>query len=217
MPVELNLDSGADAAQSANVRERILDAARAEFAESGLRASSVRVIAANANVTAAMINYYFGSKRALYDQIVQEAQADLQGRLMRALAGAAPTELAPRLAAAYFDFLAEEHDFQRLILREVLDSGEGIGGYAQRYVAPMGALFAQRFGDADATVQAAISLFGAIAGYFLYSPVLAELLDDDPMSPERLAMRRRHIMSLADLLVRDIGATPSDDEKGRKR
>lgn len=215
MPAEMNMGSVADDGSS-SVRERILDAARAEFAGNGLRATSVRVIAANADVTAAMINYYFGSKRALYDQIVEAAQADLRARLMRALAGAAPAELPARLAAAYFDFLAEEHDFQRLILREVLDSGEGLTGYVSRYVAPIRALFAARFGDDDATAQAAISLFGAIAGYFLYSPVLAELLDDDPMSPERLAVRRRHVMSLADLLVRDIGATPNDD-KGKKR
>ena len=216
MPVEVNNGSGADAAQAANVRERIVAAARAEFAKLGLRATSVRVLAAKADVTAAMINYYFGSKRALYDQIVEEAQADLRARVARALAGATPAELASRLAAAYFDFLAEEHDLQRLILREVLDSGEGLGGYVERYVAPMRALFAARFGDDDATAQAAISLFGAIAGYFLYSPVLGELFGDDPMSPERLANRRRHVMALADLLVEDIGATPSN-EKRKKR
>ena len=191
------------------MRQRILHAARSAFAAHGLRATSVRGIATRADVTAAMINYYFGSKRALYDEVVSEAQAALQARVARAMGGATAADLPSRLAGAYFDFLAEEHDFQRLILREVLDSGEGISGYVERYVAPLSALVSARFGDDEATVQAAISLFGAIAGYFLYAPVLAELLDSDPTSRDRLAQRRRHVMALAELLAEQARETPT--------
>ncbi len=191
-------------------RERIIDAARAEFAARGRSASSVRTIAARAGVTAAMINYHFGGKRALHDLIVEQAQANLQSRFFSAFVDAEPSEVPSRLAAAYFDFLVEEHDFQRLILREVLDSSEGLSGYAERYIAPLGVLFKRRFGDHDATVQAAISLFGAIAGYFLYGSVLSELLEEDPMSPERLAARRRHVMALAEHLTEDLGDGPSE-------
>lgn len=217
MPSEMSDTAGAEAPEASGARERILDAARAEFAAHGLRATSVRGIAANAEVTAAMINYYFGGKRALYDQVVEEAQADLGRRVGRALAGANRAELPSRLAATYFDFLVEERDFQRLILREVLDSGEGISGYARRYVSPLAALVSARFGDDEATLQAAISLFGAIAGYFLYAPVLGELLGDDPMSSERLASRRRHVMALADLLAREIGDEIGHEPKKKRK
>jgi AcrR family transcriptional regulator len=137
-----------------------------------------------------MINYYFGSKRALYDQVVAEAQARLHARLGATLADG-PS--APRLAAAYFDFLAEDRLMQRLILREVLD---GEGEHLSELVRPLRALLTEHFGG-ETAVQSAISLFGAIAGYFIYEPALAGLLGRDPLSPTALAERRRHVIELA--------------------
>ena len=175
----------------AGVRERILVAALDELAARGLKASSVRTIAAKAGVTAAMINYYFGGKEALYEGVVAEAQARLHARLGAAIAvrGAAATEL----AGAYFDFLAEEGQMQRLLLREVLDGG------ADRFpelIRPLRALLQERFGGHPA-LQGALSLFGAIAGYFIYAPVLGELVGADPLSAKALAERRCHIINLA--------------------
>jgi AcrR family transcriptional regulator len=187
---EIALNSGS----VEGVRERILAAARAELASHGLGASSVRTIARAAGVTPAMINYYFGGKRALYDSVVDEAQARLHARLAEALA-CGPS--APRLAAAYFDFLAEDRQLQRLLLREVLD---GNGERFPELVRPLRELLVTHFGADEAVVQSALSLFGAIAGYFVYAPVLGELLGVDPLSPAALACRRRHIVELASQL-----------------
>ncbi len=173
------------------VRERILAAALDELAARGLEASSVRTIARDAGVTPAMINYYFGGKRALYETVVAEAQARLHARLGAALAEG-PS--AAGLAAAYFDFLAEEGQMQRLLLREVLDGG---GARSAELVRPLRAILTAYFGDDDRAVQGALSLFGAVAGYFIYAPVVGELLGGDPLSPEALARRRRHVIQLA--------------------
>ncbi len=181
------------------VKQRIVEAGRAEFARHGLSAGSVRTIAERAGVTAAMINYYFGGKRALYDAVVTEAQARLRERLSPALAGGR-AGLAPRLAGAYFDFLADDQELQRLLMREVLDQGEGVREVAARYVEPLRALFEHHFGADDEAAHLAISLFGAIAGYFLYEPVLGAFLGADPHSPDALARRRRHVVQLATLL-----------------
>jgi len=48
--------------------------------------------------------------------------------------------------------------------------------------------------------EAVISVFGAIAAYFLYEPVMADFLGEDPRSEDRLARRRKHIINLAALL-----------------
>ncbi|MBW2461853.1 MAG: TetR/AcrR family transcriptional regulator [Deltaproteobacteria bacterium] len=176
--------------ETEGVRDRILDAAREELALRGFQASSVRTIGENAGVTAAMINYYFGGKRALYDAVVAEAQGRLHARLGAALAEG-PS--APRLAGAYFDFLAEEPQMQRLLLREVLDGG--VDQFPEM-LRPLRALLTEHFGG-DRAVHAALSLFGAIAGYFIYEPVLGELLGEDPLSPDALARRRSHIIELA--------------------
>lgn len=172
------------------VREKILTAAREELSRRGFDASSVRTIGQNAGVTPAMINYYFGGKRALYDAVIAEAQGRLHARLGAAIAEE-PT--AAGLAGAYFDFLAEEPQMQRLLLREVLDGG--VGRFPEM-LRPLRALLAEHFGGEQA-VQSALSLFGAIAGYFIYEPVLGEVLGEDPLAPEALARRRRHIISLS--------------------
>ena len=173
-----------------DAQERILRAAREELSRRGFEASSVRTIARNAGVTAAMINYYFGGKRALYDAVIAEAQGRLHARLGAAIADG-PS--AARLAGAYFDFLAEEPQMQRLLLREVLDGG---GERASELLRPLRALLEEHFGG-DTAVQGALSVFGAIAGYFIYEPVLGELLGEDPTSPDALARRRLHIIELA--------------------
>jgi AcrR family transcriptional regulator len=49
-----------------DTKAAILDAARAHFTTSGYRAATVRAIAADADVDAAMINYFFGSKQQLF-------------------------------------------------------------------------------------------------------------------------------------------------------
>jgi len=194
-------DSPADSS-SDDVRDRILAAAKTEFASNGLKGSSVRAIGKRAGVTAAMINYYFGGKRALYEVLVEQALSRLVERLSEAFVTNESTDLPARLAGVYFDFLFEEHEFQRLIAREVLDRGDGVSDYALRHMAPLRALFEHQFGSGDFAIQGAISIFGAVAGYFLYEPVLSELLGKSPLAPEQLASRRRHVMKLASVVSR---------------
>jgi AcrR family transcriptional regulator len=185
------------------VKLRIIAAGRTEFARSGLEAASVRAIGDGAGVTPAMINYYFGGKRGLYDAVVSEAEGRLFERLGAAAAGEHKGEkkdgLAARFAGAYFDFLSEDQELQRLLLREVMDRGEGARALAERYVEPLRHLFEAHFGKREEARQLAVSLFGAVAGYFLYAPMLGPFLGTEPYSPDALARRRRHVVSLATL------------------
>ena len=179
------------------VREQILAAAKTEFARLGLRGASVRVIAAGAGVTPAMINYHFKGKLGLYSEVVEEAMkgllAHLSGALLRPRRGA----LAPALAGAYFDFLCEERELQRLMVHEVLSGGGVLPEIVQRHLLPLRTLLQGQFGKGQQTFQSAVTLFGAVAGYFLYAPVLAELTGEDPLDKAALARRRRHVVALA--------------------
>src|SRR5690349_13078404 len=68
-------------------RRRLLDAARRLFAERGFADVSVRDIVHEANANIALVNYYFGDKRRLYLEIIDEAiaaLADFNARLMLA-------------------------------------------------------------------------------------------------------------------------------------
>lgn len=50
-------------------RERILDAAEATFAQHGYAGTSLRQIVERANVTQALVTYYFGTKEALFKEV----------------------------------------------------------------------------------------------------------------------------------------------------
>lgn len=195
------------------VKARILTAARSEFAALGLTAGSVRTIGERAGVTAAMVNYYFGGKRGLYDAVVTEAEGRLRERLVAAVAPGAedPTAtvrvrrsqrekepgVAALLAGAYFDFLAEERELQRILLREVLDQGESMGEVVARHLSPLRPMFQQHFGKGEEAMHLAVSLFGAVAGWFLYEPVLASFFGADPRSRKLRERRRQHVVQLA--------------------
>ncbi|QGN47749.1 TetR family transcriptional regulator [Micromonospora sp. WMMD558] len=69
-----------------DTRAAILEAARAAFADRGFDATSIRAIAAAAQVDPALVHHYFGSKDQLF-LAAMEAPADPREVLPRVLAG----------------------------------------------------------------------------------------------------------------------------------
>jgi AcrR family transcriptional regulator len=62
-------------------RQRVLDAARASFAQNGYERTSVRAIAAAANADQSMVFYFFGSKQKLFNEAMrlpEELPEDLE-------------------------------------------------------------------------------------------------------------------------------------------
>lgn len=58
-----------------DTRERLLRAATEVFAEKGYAAATVREICTRADANVALINYYFGDKLALYEQVLRDVVA----------------------------------------------------------------------------------------------------------------------------------------------
>ena len=52
-----------------SVKDRLLDAAEGIFCERGFKGTSIRDIAASAGCNIASVNYYFGSKEKLYEEV----------------------------------------------------------------------------------------------------------------------------------------------------
>jgi AcrR family transcriptional regulator len=102
------------AAKASETRERIVRAAREVFSELGYDAATFQAIAIRADLTRPAINHYFGSKRELYQQVVQQTnnaviassaqqssrQTTLSGR-MRSFLEAALQRTDDRSAAAF--------------------------------------------------------------------------------------------------------------------
>ncbi len=68
-----------------DTRERILDAAEALFVEHGFEATSMRLITSRAGVNLASINYHFGSKEALIQDVFRRRLTWLNEERLRAL------------------------------------------------------------------------------------------------------------------------------------
>ncbi|NJQ03645.1 TetR/AcrR family transcriptional regulator [Streptomyces zingiberis] len=61
-----------DAPDGPGARERILEAARAEFAERGYDRTSIRGVARKAGVDPALVHHYFGSKERVFETSIEK-------------------------------------------------------------------------------------------------------------------------------------------------
>lgn len=90
-------------------RTALLEAARAVFARSGYDGATVRAIAGEAGVDAAMVNHWFGNKEGLFAQAILELPFD-------------PTELIDSVTAGPREHLGER------IVRTFVTRWDGAGG-----------------------------------------------------------------------------------------
>jgi AcrR family transcriptional regulator len=70
-----------------DTRAALLDAAREVFIEHGFEGATMRAVAARADVDAAMVNHWFGSKEGLFAEAVIDVPFDLDGLVGRLLDG----------------------------------------------------------------------------------------------------------------------------------
>lgn len=106
---------------ASGVREAILDAAEALFAQRGFAATPVRDITEQAGANPAMVNYYFGGKRALLEQVMERSLEPLAAAITQMRqAGAAP---AGAIARLLHDTLGAHPNLAMLMVREVMLPG----------------------------------------------------------------------------------------------
>ena len=74
-------------------KERLLSAAARLFAERGFHATSVREIAERAHTNIASGNYHYGSKKALYLEVLREQFRNIRSELRRSGGAPPPAEL----------------------------------------------------------------------------------------------------------------------------
>ncbi|GIX36454.1 MAG: TetR family transcriptional regulator [Lysobacteraceae bacterium] len=85
-----------------STKERILGAAEALFAQHGFAETSLRQVTSKADVNLAAVNYHFGSKRNLINEVFRRRLDELSHRRLQALRGVEardPSDLEGILAA----------------------------------------------------------------------------------------------------------------------
>ncbi len=135
--------SGAHGAPAGSSKERILDAARAEFLEKGFQGASMRAIASAAGMTTGAIYGYFSSKEDLFDALVRPFADELFSRCVAFdsdFQGRAPERKGFDEMVAYdrgvrrelIEFIHRHPDEVRLI--EECSSGPGWAEFHERFV-----------------------------------------------------------------------------------
>jgi AcrR family transcriptional regulator len=192
-------------------RSRLLDAARQLFAERGFAETTTREIAARAECNLSLIAHYFGSKEGLLRELVV-AKVN-RGRDQLAILLARPAPFAEKLRA-WIDFMVEQLAgdlaLTRISHREAFHGHELIPdprAVLQGKVALFRALIeqAQAAGELRQDLAAehlAVCLNGLLQFYFVASPITSQVVG--PITPERLAEHRRHVL---EIFLR--GATPA--------
>ena len=99
-------------------REQLLEVGRKLFAEKGFEATSVEEIAATAEVSKPVVYEHFGGKEGLYAVVVDREVRSLLDRIAAALTAGDPRELLEQAALALLDYIEQETDGFRVLVRE---------------------------------------------------------------------------------------------------
>ena len=193
----------ADLTDIRSTRNQILDEALVCFAHAGYDGTSLNDIAAGVGIRRQSLLHHFGTKDALYGEVFERALGDWFERLSLAIEsterGMAKVEY---VIEAGFGFFADNNDFVRLMRREAIDGGAHLGIDLAAVLRPMfdrAVSFFERemtagtFRRHDAR-QLLITGYGALLTYFSDAPFLEGLLDEPPLGPEALAVRRDHVV-----------------------
>ncbi len=120
--------------EAENVRHAILDSAESLFAARGYAATSVREIAEEVGVNPAMVHYYFGSKHALLQQVLERTLEPLANAIAEMKdAGRAPvSDIIGLLLGAF----SADPNLPYLVMREVMLPGGIMQHHFLEYLAP---------------------------------------------------------------------------------
>ena len=171
--------------------DRILEAARGEFAQHGFGGARLQDIAARAQLSHPTLLYHFGSKEGLYAAVIEQAMQDWAAMTSLAIAdGKSGFDRLASLIDAGFEFFATHHDFVVIWRREAIEGG---GRLEQAMADHMRPFFAQAIVFLDREVAAGrlrehdpVELmqlaYGAVMSFFSDAGFRARLLDEEPFS-----------------------------------
>lgn len=188
-------------------RAAILKAAAKEFAESGVAGARTDAIAREAGVNKALLYYYFRDKETLYGAVLDDAFAGLKNAVFQALdSDLPPREKIIAYAGSYFDFIASNQLYPRLMQREMMRAREGhsqhfdkmVKSYIQPIFARVSELIKQGIASREFRpvnpAHFVPSIVAIIVFYFSGAPMMQKIVGFNPLTPERIAERRAAVL-----------------------
>jgi AcrR family transcriptional regulator len=110
-------------------RERVLEAALGVFSEKGFHVATMDEVAERAHVGKGTLYRYFANKEALFNELVRQRLAELEGKA-RAILDSQDDVLTmiTKYVRIYFEFFDHNQHLYRLIVQEHLDVGVQVQG-----------------------------------------------------------------------------------------
>lgn len=202
-------------------RAAILNAAIDEFAEHGIAGARTDAIARAARVNKALLYYYFTDKEAIYQAVLDHVFSGLRDTVVPMLEGnLPPRQKLLNYLGAYFDYIAANPRFPRVVQGEWIRSGSDRIGQmkrvAQTYFRPIyqklgevlrEGIAAGEFRPID-PMHFVPSMVAIIVFYFSAAPVIKTLMKFDPLAPQQIAARRAFVLDFisAALFTRPLSA-----------
>jgi TetR/AcrR family transcriptional regulator len=188
-------------------RAAILQAAAKEFAELGIAGARTDAIAREAQVNKALLYYYFNDKEELYGAVLDDAFSGMRSKVFRVLdSDLPPREKILAYVGAYFDFIASNQTYPKLMQREMMRAREGHSQHIDRLVKTYFQPIYQRVGGLlnEGIVEGEFrrvdpvhfvpSMVAMIVFYFSSAPVMQRIVHFNPLTPRRIAERRAAVL-----------------------
>jgi AcrR family transcriptional regulator len=160
---------------AASTRAAILDAARARFGSDGYERTTMRAVASDVGVDAAMVVRYFKTKDALF---AEAATFELN---LPELHGVAPEDIASTLMPRFFDIWESDGTFLALLRAAATSSTAAqamLDVFAHQVAPSLAAITPDRHSERAALVGSQI-LGLAFSRYVLRVPPLASMTHDE--------------------------------------
>ena len=188
-------------------RAAILRAAAQEFAEHGIAGARTDAIARAARVNKALLYYYFKDKETLYGAVLDSAFSGMKTNIFQVLdSDLPPREKIMAYVGAYFDFIASNQIYPKLMQREMMRAREGNSVHINRLVKTYFQPIYRRVGEllhkgiAEGEFRKVDpahfipSMVAMIVFYFSSAPVMQRIVRFNPLTPERIAERRAAVL-----------------------
>src|ERR1700693_5244914 len=190
-------------------RAAILRAAAQEFAEHGIAGARTDAIARAARVNKALLYYYFTDKETLYGAVLDNAFSGMKTNIFKVLDSDLPArEKIMAYAGAYFDFIASNQIYPKLMQREMMRAREGqsehidrlVKTYFQPIFRKVGELMHRGIAEGEFRkvdpAHFVPSMVAMIVFYFSSAPVMQRIVRFNPLAPEGTGERRAAVLDL---------------------
>ncbi len=176
-------------------RKRILDAAQTLFATHGFHATTTKAIAQQAGVPAGLTFYYFPTKKALLQSVIDERNilVELRG-IIDMLVVTDPRSALITLGSRYLELLKQHKELASILLREFRSHPEVAAQFHALREEQIQLIASYLQASLQAGQHEPVKNIQEIARVFLYNVIVIGIIEDPP---EPL----RFIEDMADILL----------------